>query len=138
MLIGNTSFFICIAKESQNKKGNSQQTVIKRKGSSLNRKLWSTVHAVKSLVENPLEPVSSDIHGQKRQRDDADDTDGARKKRLKADKDDYLDDDVISTYEMDKFDRRWLMLNTAQMICERIPTPINNENDSMFHIFHMF
>ncbi|XP_053384351.1 uncharacterized protein LOC123561923 [Mercenaria mercenaria] len=56
--------------------------------------------------------------------DDDDDNDS---KRVKPD-DDGMYDDVVSTYEMDNYDRRWLMLNTAQMICEGIPTPIKTGN----------
>jgi len=40
--------------------------------------------------------------------------------------------DVVSTYLEDKFDRRWLLLNAAQMQLECIPTPAATDNSKAF------
>lgn len=53
---------------------------------------------------------------------------------LKVEADDAVDctenmeTEVVSTYQKDKFDRRWLMLNSAQMHLENIPVPSCNQN----------
>lgn len=36
--------------------------------------------------------------------------------------------EIVSTYMQDKFDRRWLMLNSSQMHLENIPIPSGIQN----------
>lgn len=38
----------------------------------------------------------------------------------------------VSTHEQDKFDRRWLMLNSAQILLENIPTPSDVQNSKSY------
>ena len=40
----------------------------------------------------------------------------------------------VSTFEQDKFDRRWIMLNSSQMLFEHIPTPSDMNSSTLFLI----
>lgn len=91
----------------------------------MNKQMWTVAKTLETLVENPLETLNDDKHGQKRKlEEDEDDSN----KRLKTEDGDGSHYNVVSTYNMDRFDRRWLMLNGSQMICESIPMPIDEGN----------
>ncbi|XP_060606665.1 uncharacterized protein LOC132758972 [Ruditapes philippinarum] len=105
---------------------NDEKKIPKNPDSNESIQAWDLAKAVNSLAENPLEFFDSETPGQKRKRSN-DETD-VDNKRLKTE-----DCGIVykseSTYEMDNYDRRWLMLNAAQMICEGIPTPVNTGNN---------
>lgn len=94
--------------------------VVSKMSSNLNHKKWSVLKTLKICTENPLK---------RKIEDDLDDAD-AKRSRLQL-LDEFNCSNVVSTYDKDKFDRRWLMLNSAQMICEGIPSPVNVK-DGMF------
>lgn len=87
----------------------------------LDRQIWAAAKTLRTLVESPLRPLDHISEGLKRKREEEDVT--ANKKMKVVEKVDY--GSIVSTYESDRYDRRWLMLNSAQMISEGIPTPVH-------------
>ncbi|KAH3864150.1 RNA exonuclease 5-like [Dreissena polymorpha] len=85
--------------------------------------LWQSYKNLKALMSNPLQSLELDSSAKPDSEIVAEAQNGLQN---------IGEDSPVSTFEQDKFDRRWLMLNSAQMAVEHIPMPGGESNRSFY------